>query len=325
MSPMNTLRTSAAKTNDLFAKIAATTPGAVKTRETLFGELKAELELHARLEQDHLLPVMRKHAGTKALADKVSERLRDMRTLMARIEKAPMEGDDFPAKAMELKKLFQAHLRDEKNELLPAIQKALSDEEAAAVAEKIAAAKAAAEKAEQEAADKRRADARRAREQAEARQAALDAAERAEKKAAAEAARAVKAAADASQAQADAARSAMDAGLRTVEDVATRASGRMADSVGEQTRSFAVATQSGTALASGFQDASREWMGWAQARLQNQTAGFAALMQCRTPQDFFAVQTRLVREDMELSLETGRRVFGIAASAATDAASTVTR
>jgi hypothetical protein len=325
MSPMNTLRTSAAKTNDIFAKIAATTPGAVKTREALFGELKAELELHAKLEQDHLLPVMRKHAGTKAIADKVSERLRDMRTLMGRIEKAPLDGDDFPAKAAELKKLFQAHLRDEKNELLPAIQKALSDEEAAAVAEKIAAAKAAAAQAEQEAADKRRAHARRQREQAEARQAALDAAERAEKKAAAEAARAVKAAAEASQAQVDAVQGAMDAGLRAAAEVTTRAANRMAESVGEQTRSFGVAAQTGSAMAGGFQQASLAWMGWAQARVQNQTAGFAALMQCRTPQDVFAVQSRLMRQDVELSLETSRRVFGIAASAATDAASTGTR
>jgi hypothetical protein len=248
-----------------------------------------------------------------------------MRTLMGRIEKAPFDGDDFAAKAAELKKLFQAHLRDEKNELLPAIQKALSDEEAAAVAEKVAAARAAAETAEKQAEDKRRADARRQREQAEARQAALDAAERAEKKAAAEAARAAKAAAEASQAQADAARDAMDAGLRAAAEVTTRAAGKMADSVGEQTRSFAAATQTGSAIASGFQEASHAWMGWAQARVQNQTAGFAALMQCRTPQDVFAVQSRLVRQDVELSLETSRRVFSIAASTATDAASRASR
>lgn len=415
MSTTATLRTSPAKTNDLFARIADTTPGAIKTREGLFGELKAELELHARLEQDLLLPVLRKNAKTKDLATSVSDRLRDMRTLLGRLDKAPKDGDDFPASVAELKKLFQAHLRDEKNELLPAIQKALSDDEAAAVAEKMAAAKAAAEKAEQEAADKRRADARAEREraeerqatadaaeraakkvkadaarvkreQAEARQAAADAAERAAKKvkaeaarlqreqaearqaaadaaervakkakadaaraareqaearratvaaaaraekaAAAEAALAVKVAAEASQAQVDAAQQVMETGIQAASDVTRQAATRFNETVrifGDQTRAFGVTAKTGEALAQGFKGASREWMSWAQTRTQNQVAGFAALMQCRTPQDLIALQTRLVREDMELAVKTGGRVYALATASATDAAANVTR
>ena len=37
------------KANELFARLSETSDGAVKTREKLFGELKAELELHTHL------------------------------------------------------------------------------------------------------------------------------------------------------------------------------------------------------------------------------------------------------------------------------------
>jgi hypothetical protein len=40
-----------AKANELFARLAETSDGALKTRERLFAELKAELETHADLEE----------------------------------------------------------------------------------------------------------------------------------------------------------------------------------------------------------------------------------------------------------------------------------
>ena len=78
----------------------------------------------------------------------------------------PKEGQDFPAKLAELRKAFQQHVRDEKRELLPAVAKALSEEEAQTVAEKIAAGKADAEEAQREEAERQRAEARREREEA---------------------------------------------------------------------------------------------------------------------------------------------------------------
>jgi len=50
------IQTSPAKANVLFAKLAETSGNAVKTRERLFSELKEELELQMRLEEQHLFP-----------------------------------------------------------------------------------------------------------------------------------------------------------------------------------------------------------------------------------------------------------------------------
>ena len=46
------IQTGPAKANELFAKLGDTSDTAVKTRERLFTELKEELELLARLEEE---------------------------------------------------------------------------------------------------------------------------------------------------------------------------------------------------------------------------------------------------------------------------------
>ena len=67
-----------------------------------------------------------------------------------RISKADPE---FAPKLTELRKVFQSHVRDEKKELLPAVRKALSSEEAQAVVEKIEAGRAEAEQEKKSGAD----------------------------------------------------------------------------------------------------------------------------------------------------------------------------
>ena len=61
------IQTSPAKANELFSKLAETSGNAVKTRERLFSELREELELQMRLEEQHLFPALRKRKETKDL------------------------------------------------------------------------------------------------------------------------------------------------------------------------------------------------------------------------------------------------------------------
>src|SRR5215216_562660 len=140
------IQTSPAKANELFAKLADTSEDAVKTRERLFSELKGELELLSSLEEQHLFPVLRKHKETKDLAAEAINN-KQTRKLLIELERTPKESEEFASKVIELRKAFQQHVRDEKNELLPAVLKALGDEEAQAVVEKIEGEKAETEEA----------------------------------------------------------------------------------------------------------------------------------------------------------------------------------
>ncbi len=136
------IQSSPAKANELFGKLEDTSDGALKTRERLLGDLKAELETLMDLEEKHLFPVLRKHQETKGLvADAVGDN-RQVRKLLSELEKLPKSDPDFAPKLTELRKVFQSHVRDEKKELLPAVRKALSTEEANAIVEKIEAGRA---------------------------------------------------------------------------------------------------------------------------------------------------------------------------------------
>ena len=164
-----------AKANELFAKLSETSDGAVKTRERLFAELKAELEFHTSLEEQHLFPVLRRNPETK---DLVADAIRDNKELRAKVaELDGMAKNDaiFSERLSELQKVFRQHARDDRKELLPAVQRALSEEQVQGVTDKMEAGIAEAEQAKQDEAEERRANARQEREEAEflARQAEL--------------------------------------------------------------------------------------------------------------------------------------------------------
>jgi uncharacterized protein (TIGR02271 family) len=164
-----------AKAIELFSKLADTSDGAVKTRERLFAELKAELELHSSLEEQHLFPILRKNPETRDLiADAIRDN-KELRAKMAELEALPKNDEAFSGKLADLQKAFRQHARDEKKELLPAVQRALSDEQVQDVTERMEAGHAEAEQAKQDEAEERRSRQRQEREQAEfvARQAEL--------------------------------------------------------------------------------------------------------------------------------------------------------
>jgi len=147
----------------------------VKTREKLFAELKAELELHTSLEEEHLFPVLRRNAETKGLVADAIRDNKELRAKLAELDALPKTDEAFPERLKELQKTFRQHARDDKRELLPAVQRALSEEQVQGVTERMEAGLAEAEQARQDEAEERRAKARREREETEflARQAEL--------------------------------------------------------------------------------------------------------------------------------------------------------
>jgi hemerythrin superfamily protein len=154
------IQNSPSKANELFSKLADTSDGAIKTREKLFSELKDELETLASLEEKHLFPVLRKHQETKDLVADALNDNKEVRKLLADLEKTPKTDPEFAPKLGELRKIFQQHVRDEKKELLPAVRKALSAEETQTLVEKIEAGRAEAESVKKDEARERRAEAK---------------------------------------------------------------------------------------------------------------------------------------------------------------------
>jgi hypothetical protein len=127
----------AARTNELFAKLAETSPGAVKTREKLITEVRQELERLMRLDQEHLFPVLRKNQATRDLARDAAKDNEAILKMAREMEEMPKDGEGFSQKLADMRKAFQRSIRDDKKQLLPAIRKVLSAEDEQALADRM--------------------------------------------------------------------------------------------------------------------------------------------------------------------------------------------
>jgi hypothetical protein len=340
------IQTSPARANELFAKLVDTSETAVKTREKLFAELKDELKLLASLEEQHLFPVLRKHKDLKHLVREALNDNKATRKLLTELDHTPKDDEEFATRVAELRQVFQQHVRDEKKELLPAVLKALSDEEAEAVVERIEAGKAEIE-------ETKRAEAKREREKAEAEQARIEAVEQAEaerrhalarrereeaervQQAAEAVVTTAWAAPRATQQAATAAQEVVRSGVSTAADVVQRTTDQVTQTFDaarqrtqhlteRATQNLQAVAQSSAILARGAQDASGECLAMVQERMQKNLDGVNALVRCRTLPEFLAVQSSLIRENLELSLTNSRRIAELSARVTDNATRTAT-
>ena len=304
------------KANELFEKLLATSDNAAKTRERLLSDLKEELDLLANLQEQYLFPVLSKHR----MQDLVQEAIQDNQetsALLAELDGMPKNNGEFLSKVAELKKVFQQHIRDDKKELLPAVLKVLSDEEAEAVVEQVQDEMASVEGA-------KRTETRRAREQVESVQRVAE-----------DLTNTVQAGAEGAQTAVRTMQEAVQTGLSTASELARLStdqamqffnpSQRDAQSLGGETsRNLQAVAQAGTVLARGVQDVSREWFELSQKRLQMNLDGWNSLARCRSVADFVAVQTSLIRDNLEQTLDNSRRMAELTQQLADEASRTVT-
>jgi phasin family protein len=304
------------KANELFNKLLATSDAAAKTRERLFDDLKQELELLANLQEEHLFPVLRRHE----MQDLVREATHDneeTRALLAELEGMPKNGGEFLSRVAELKRVFQQHIRDDKKELLPAVLKILSDPEANTVVEKV----------EDEMAsinETNRAEARRAREQGETVQRVTE-----------DVADTMKAGVEGAQTVVRAMQEAVGNSLEAVAELTRRSTGQALQVFGspdqdaqglteEVSHNLRAVAQSSTALTRGLQDVSREVFERSQQRLQRNLDGLQALARCRSITDLVTVQTSLLRDNLEQTVENSRRIAEVTIQTADEVTKAVT-
>ncbi|MBV9748092.1 MAG: hemerythrin domain-containing protein [Acetobacteraceae bacterium] len=325
-----------AKANELFARLAETSDGAVKTRERLFAELKTELETHVDLEEQHLYPVLRKHAETKDLVAGAIKDNKELRAKLAELEALPKNDEAFLAKLSELRKAFRQHARDEAKELLPAVQKALSEEQVQGITERMEASLADAEQARHDEEEQRRAAAKQERERAEAQERAEEAAER-EREAAARrtreaALRTAAAVRQASDIGAETARRGAEAGAETVQRVGGAAADAVCQGVEDlaerqhevvqqaaerfqaMSQRVAEAAQSNTenlralmflphSAQRGLQDLQRSVVGLVEGVVRTNLRATQELFQLANPGALIELQQRFAREYLEVLMQ----------------------
>jgi hypothetical protein len=312
------------RANELFSQLLDTTHDTVEVRNELLADLKQELRLLADLHEQHLFPVLERHPDTADLVRDARDDNRQTEALLAELETTPKDSDVFITKVAELRAVFQQHIRNDKDELLPVVLKVLSEDEVEAVVEKVEEEIAEVAETKRAAAEPHRSAAKRGRTPAAQ---ALNTGETL--------LTVVEAEADSVQELGQTVRDTLQDNVRAASELADGAADRtlaITKRAGEDTpklikqmsEQLRAAIQSNRALVRGAATITLEWFGLQQERLQNNLDRMNDLLQCRSVADVLTVQRALVRENMERMVGNNQRLAQLTAQVTQDAVRTIT-
>ena len=119
----------------LFAQIKKSDSG--DKQEKLFAKLKGELELHTKLEETHLYPVLMKHEETKDLAKHAREEHGDVKKLLEEMSGFAVGDDKWTELCRQLQSGVEEHVEEEEKEMFPAAEEALDKTQIDEIGKKI--------------------------------------------------------------------------------------------------------------------------------------------------------------------------------------------
>jgi hypothetical protein len=94
----------------------------------VFEQIKAELELHAHIEEKIFYPALEKPEETHDLTLEAYEEHDVVKKLLRELSRARTANEDWEAKAKVLQENVEHHVEEEENELFPKAEAALGDE-----------------------------------------------------------------------------------------------------------------------------------------------------------------------------------------------------
>jgi iron-sulfur cluster repair protein YtfE (RIC family) len=121
--------------------IEGTTERAIKGRAELFASLKAELDLHARIEEEIFYPALEEDEETREITLEAYEEHRLVKQLLAELEAEPKDTEEWSAKFTVLKENIEHHVEEEEGEMFKKARQALSEEEVETLGERLQEAK----------------------------------------------------------------------------------------------------------------------------------------------------------------------------------------
>ncbi|HJQ69326.1 MAG TPA: hemerythrin domain-containing protein [Blastocatellia bacterium] len=116
------------KVAGIFEQLEPTTERAEKTREELFARLKAELDLHALLEETILYPALKQEGETREIALEGVEEHRVVKQLLKELEAMPVTSEQWTAKLTVLKENVEHHVEEEEGEMFKKARATLTRE-----------------------------------------------------------------------------------------------------------------------------------------------------------------------------------------------------
>ena len=112
-----------------FAKLADTPEEDAEKRENIFGGLKKDLEIHMKIEEAILYPMLKKQSETRGKAFEGIAEHDVGKNLLREMDSMPKGSEEWTAKLDVLKESMEHHNKEEEEDMFPEAREILSQEE----------------------------------------------------------------------------------------------------------------------------------------------------------------------------------------------------
>ncbi|HYH84316.1 MAG TPA: hemerythrin domain-containing protein [Pyrinomonadaceae bacterium] len=129
MNAIQLLKEDHKKVSGIFEKLEPTTERAEKTREELFGKLKQELDIHAKIEESIFYPAIKRAAETREIVLEGFEEHHVIKMLLNELDEVPVDTEQWTAKLKVLKENVEHHVEEEEGEMFPKAKDVLEEEQ----------------------------------------------------------------------------------------------------------------------------------------------------------------------------------------------------
>ena len=129
MNAFELLKQDHKKVSGIFEKLDQTTERGEKTREELFTQLKNELDVHARIEEEIFYPAIKQAKETHDITLEAFEEHRVVKRLLAELDSLDKTDERWGAKLTVLKENVEHHVEEEEGEMFKSAREVLSREQ----------------------------------------------------------------------------------------------------------------------------------------------------------------------------------------------------
>ena len=129
MNAIQLLKEDHKKVSGIFEQLEPTTERDEKTREELFGKLKQELDIHAKIEESIFYPAIKRAAETREIVLEGFEEHHVIKMLLKELEAMPVDTEQWTAKLKVLKENVEHHVEEEEGEMFQKARDVLSEDE----------------------------------------------------------------------------------------------------------------------------------------------------------------------------------------------------
>lgn len=129
MNAFQLLKEDHQKVSGIFQQLEPTTERAEKTRTELFARLKAELDVHASIEESIFYPAIKEAAETREIVLEGFEEHHVVKMLLKELDSMPVDTEQWTAKLKVLQENVEHHVEEEEGEMFQKARQVLSEDD----------------------------------------------------------------------------------------------------------------------------------------------------------------------------------------------------